>query len=208
MGQQFGKIMFTEAVRKLQEKRGSRAQYERMARVGPIDDELSPFETQFIAERDSFYMASITSDGWPYMQHRGGPAGFLRVIDSRTLAFADYTGNRQYISAGNLATNDRVSLFLMDYPNQARLKIIGHAKLVEPRTDPALDAAVAVPGYPARVEWIVKINVVAYDWNCSQHITPRYTREEIQAAFEAQQHEAEKPKRATGSGRDGAGKTK
>ena len=190
MGQQYGNIMFTEAVRKLQEKRGSRAQYERMARIGRIDDELSPFETQFIAERDSFYMASITSDGWPYMQHRGGPAGFLRVIDSRTLAFADYTGNRQYISAGNLATNDRVSLFLMDYPNQARLKIIGHAKLVDSGTDPALDAAVAVPGYPARVEGIVKIEVVAYDWNCAQHITPRYTREQIQAAFEARQHEA------------------
>ena len=187
MGQQYGKVMFTEAVQKLQEQNGSRAQYERMALRGHIDEELGPFEKQFISQRDSFYMASVTSDGWPYMQHRGGPAGFLRVIDAKTLAFADYSGNKQYISAGNLALNDRVSLFLMDYPNQARLKIIGHAKLIEPRTDPALNAAVAVPGYPAKVEWIIKIDVVAFDWNCSQHITPRYTREEIQVAFEARQ---------------------
>jgi predicted pyridoxine 5'-phosphate oxidase superfamily flavin-nucleotide-binding protein len=186
MAHQYAKTMFSEAARKLQEKRGSRAQYERMALYGPSHDQLSDFEIQFIAERDSFYMSSVTEDGWPYIQHRGGPPGFLRVIDPRTLAFADYAGNKQYITAGNLATNDRVALFLMDYPNQARLKIIGHGSVVESGADPALDAAVRVNGYPAKVEWVMKIDVTAYDWNCSQHITPRYTQEEIQAAFEAQ----------------------
>jgi uncharacterized protein len=183
MGQNFAKTMFTEAARRLQQQHGSRAQYERLALRGQIDDELSAFEIEFIGERDSFYLASVTSDDWPYVQHRGGPKGFLRVIDPRTLAFADYAGNKQYISAGNLATNDRVTLFLMDYPNQARLKIIGHATIVEPGIDPALDAAVRVSGYPAKVERAMRIEVVAFDWNCTQHITPRYTQEQVQAAI-------------------------
>jgi predicted pyridoxine 5'-phosphate oxidase superfamily flavin-nucleotide-binding protein len=136
-------------------------------------------EWEFIARRDSFYMASVTEDGWPYVQHRGGPKGFLRVLDDRTLAFADFTGNKQYITAGNLATNDRVALFLMDYPYQARLKIIGHARVVEGDTE--LEAKVRVAGYKAKVEWVMV--VVAFDWNCSQHITPRWTREEIEAVL-------------------------
>jgi predicted pyridoxine 5'-phosphate oxidase superfamily flavin-nucleotide-binding protein len=193
MAHQYAKTMFSEAARKLQEKRGSRAQYERMALYGPSHDQLSDFEIQFIAERDSFYMSSVTEDGWPYIQHRGGPPGFLRVIDPRTLAFADYSGNKQYITAGNLATNDRVALFLMDYPNQARLKIIGHARVVEAGADPALEAAVRAKGDPAKVEWVMKIDIAAYDWNCSQHITPRYTQQEIQAAFEAQRQGTPQP---------------
>ena len=128
----FAKTMFSQAAKKLQERFGSRATYERMANSGYSEQEIGLNEADFIADRDSFYMATVTPDGWPYIQHRGGPRGFLQVIDERTLAFADYAGNKQYISTGNLSENDRVSLFLMDYPNQTRLKIIGHARFIEP----------------------------------------------------------------------------
>jgi predicted pyridoxine 5'-phosphate oxidase superfamily flavin-nucleotide-binding protein len=179
MTQAYAKTMFSEAAKRYQERHGSRAQYERAAERGESGDALGPMEWEFIARRDSFYMASVTEDGWPYVQHRGGPKGFLRVLDDRTLAFADFTGNKQYITAGNLATNDRVALFLMDYPYQARLKIIGHARVVEGDTE--LEAKVRVAGYKAKVEWVMV--VVAFDWNCSQHITPRWTREEIEAVL-------------------------
>jgi len=170
--------MFSEPVKELQARFGSRGAYERMANSGAGEQELGLNETEFIAERDSFYMATVTPDGWPYVQHRGGPKGFLRVIDERTIAFADYAGNKQYISAGNLTANDRVALFLMDYPNRTRLKIIGHARWIEPGAEPELEARLASPGYRARVERILVIQVSGYDWNCSQHITPRFTREE------------------------------
>jgi predicted pyridoxine 5'-phosphate oxidase superfamily flavin-nucleotide-binding protein len=179
MGSKFAKTMFSPAAKLLQERRGSRAQYERLAELGPRDEALGDFERQFIAARDSFYLASVTQDGWPYIQHRGGPAGFLHVLDGRTLAFADVAGNKQFITTGNLATNDRVALFLMDYPHQARLKIIGHARIVELGEDPALEAKLHRPGYPAKIERIFVISIVAYDWNCSQHITPRFTEEEF-----------------------------
>jgi uncharacterized protein len=181
MGRAFAKTMFSEAAKRYQERHGSRAQYERAAAMGPSGDALGPMEKDFISRRDSFYMASVTVDGWPYVQHRGGPKGFLRVLDDKTLAFADFTGNKQYITAGNLATNDRVALFLMDYPYQARLKIIGHAKVVE--GDKELEAKVRVAGYKAKVEWVMAVEVVAFDWNCSQHITPRWTKEEIEAVM-------------------------
>ena len=179
MGQVYAKTMFSDAAKRLQSEHGSRVAYERMAERGQIDDALSDFEREFIEARDSFYLASVTPDGWPYIQHRGGPAGFLKIIDERTLAFADFAGNKQYITTGNVATNDRVALFLMDYPEQARLKIIGHARLVEPGVDAELERRVKVPG--GKLERILVIDVVAYDWNCSQHITPRWTAEEIQA---------------------------
>jgi predicted pyridoxine 5'-phosphate oxidase superfamily flavin-nucleotide-binding protein len=181
MTQAYAKTMFSEAAKRLQEQHGSRAAYERRAELGPIQDALGPMEREFIAQRDSFYLASITDDGWPYVQHRGGPKGFLRVLDDKTLAFADFTGNKQYITAGNLETNDRVALFLIDYPEQARLKIIGHAKVVE--ADAELLARVRVEGYAAKVEWVIVIAVTAFDWNCSQHITQRWTKEEIEAAM-------------------------
>ena len=127
----YARTMFSDAAKKLQERAGSRDAYERMARSGRFEDGLGEFEKEFIAARDSFYMATVTPDGWPYIQHRGGAAGFLHVLDGRTLALADYSGNKQYISAGNLNANDRVSLFLMDYPQQARLKIIGHARVLK-----------------------------------------------------------------------------
>jgi uncharacterized protein len=178
--QEYAATIFSEAAKRLQERHGSRAQYERLAERGPSQDALGPFEREFVAQRDSLYLASVTVDGWPYIQHRGGPKGFLRILDDRTLAFADFAGNKQYITAGNLATNDRVALFLMDYPNQARLKIIGHGKIVE--GDPELEAKVAVAGYKAKIERVIIIALTAFDWNCSQHITPRWTAEEVQAA--------------------------
>ena len=181
MGRAFAKVMFSEAAKRYQEQHGSRAQYERAAERGAIGDALSSMEQEFIARRDSFYLASVTEDGWPYVQHRGGPKGFLRVLDGKTLEFADFSGNKQFITAGNLATNDKVSLFLMDYPYQARLKVIGHARVVE--GDKALEAKVRVEGERSKVDWVMVVDVVAYDWNCSQHITPRWTREEIEAVL-------------------------
>jgi uncharacterized protein len=181
MGRAFARVMFGEAAKRYQEQHGSRAQYERAATLGPSTDALGAMEQDFIGRRDSFYMASVTEDGWPYVQHRGGPKGFLRVLDGKTLAFADFSGNKQYITAGNLATNDKVALFLMDYPNQARLKVIGHARVVE--GDKELEAKVRVVGYSAKVDWVMVIDVVGFDWNCSQHITPRWTREEIEAVM-------------------------
>jgi len=183
MGNQYAKTMFSPAAKRLQEQHHARAQYERLAAQGPSQSALGPDEIAFIAARDSFYIASVTEDGWPYMQHRGGPTGFLNVLDGKTLAFADFAGNKQYITTGNLATNDRVALFLMDYPHQARLKIIGHARIVELGVDPVLEARLRDPNYPAKIERMMVIDVAAYDWNCSQHITPRFTEQEFAHAI-------------------------
>jgi predicted pyridoxine 5'-phosphate oxidase superfamily flavin-nucleotide-binding protein len=140
-------------------------------------------EAAFIAERDSFYMATNSQTGWPYVQHRGGPQGFLKLVDDRTLAFADYRGNLQYISTGNLAANDRACLFLMDYPNRARLKIYVHVETVALNADADLQKLVSVTGYKARVERIFRLRLEAFDWNCPQHITPRFTEQEITDAI-------------------------
>ena len=139
-------------------------------------------EVAFIAERDSFYMATVSETGWPYMQHRGGPRGFLKVVDDRTLAFADYRGNRQYISTGNLAATNRASIFLMDYARRARLKIYAHIEAVALDADPALTELVTVPGYKAKLERIFRVRLEAFDWNCPQHITPRFTQELVTEA--------------------------
>lgn len=143
---------------------------------------LGPDEAEFIAERDSFYLATVSETGWPYVQHRGGPKGFLRVLDPHTLAFADLRGNTQLLSTGNLtAGNDRVALFLMDYPQRARLKIMGHARVLDARAEPTLAAeAVSGEGELAKAERVFVIDVVSFDWNCPQHITPRYSEEEIE----------------------------
>ncbi len=138
---------------------------------------LTDREAKFIAARDSFYMASVSEDGWPYVQHRGGPAGFLRRITGNRIGFADYRGNRQYLSAANLAADDRVALFLMDYPNQRRLKLIGHAHASENTAD---IAALMAPDYGAEPERVFVIDVIGFDWNCPQHITPRFTKAEVQ----------------------------
>ena len=142
-------------------------------------DKLTPNEAAFIAQRDSFYMATVSETGWPYVQHRGGAPGFLKVIDEKTLAFADYRGNRQYISLGNLSVDDRVALILVDYANRARLKIYAHVEAVPLDADPALAQQVANPGYRGKPERILKLHLEAFDWNCPQHITPRFTEAEI-----------------------------
>jgi predicted pyridoxine 5'-phosphate oxidase superfamily flavin-nucleotide-binding protein len=139
-------------------------------------------EAAFIADRDSFYMATVSETGWPYVQHRGGPRGFLKVVDEHTLAFADYRGNRQYISTGNLAANDRACLFLMDYPHRARLKIYAHVETLGLDEDPELAALVAVPGYRAKPERIFRLRLETFDWNCQQHIIPRFTEAEVSQA--------------------------
>jgi predicted pyridoxine 5'-phosphate oxidase superfamily flavin-nucleotide-binding protein len=146
-------------------------------------DRFTAAEAQFIRERDSFYIASASETGWPYVQHRGGPVGFLKVLDDRSLAFADFRGNRQYISLGNLSADDRVALILMDYANRRRLKIYGRVSFVDLATDPALAARVSTPGYRGKAERAALIRLEAFDWNCAQHITPRFTTEEIGQAL-------------------------
>jgi predicted pyridoxine 5'-phosphate oxidase superfamily flavin-nucleotide-binding protein len=147
-------------------------------------DSFTANERAFIADRDSFYMATVSESGWPYVQHRGGPRGFVKVIDDRTLAFADYRGNRQYISLGNLTADDRVSLILVDYPRRARLKIFAHVEVVALEDDPELAALVTVPGYKAKLERVFRLRLESFDWNCPQHITPRFTEVEIDAAVQ------------------------
>jgi predicted pyridoxine 5'-phosphate oxidase superfamily flavin-nucleotide-binding protein len=183
MPHNFGSLVFTPVVKALQEKYGSRRQYARMAEGTVSSDRLGPDESTFIAERDSFYMATVGETGWPYIQHRGGPKGFLKVIDDRTLAFADFRGNRQFVSTGNLVTNDRVALIMVDYPRQARLKILGHAQILEGDAAREWIDQLRQPGYKAVIERVYVITVEAFDWNCPQHITPRFTAEQIQEAL-------------------------
>jgi len=183
----FGKLAFTPLVKELQERYGSRKQYERMEQSGTSQDRLTDFEKEFLAGRDTFYWATTSSTGWPYVQHRGGPKGFLKVIDDRTLAFADYRGNKQYITTGNLLSDDRVAMILVDYPRQARLKILGRAEIFEGAKAEKWLARVRVQGYKATIERVFVIHVEAYDWNCPQHITPRYTAEEIQEGMRSVQ---------------------
>jgi len=193
MAHNFGSLVFTPVVKELQERYGSRRQYARME-AGASLDRLGPEESSFIAERDSFYMASIGAAGWPYVQHRGGPKGFLTVIDDRTVAFADFGGNRQFISAGNLTTDHRVALILVDYPRQARLKVLGRAEIFEGEQAREWIERVRVPGYKAATERVIVIRIEAFDWNCPQHITPRFTAEQIQEAlapFERHMHDLE-----------------
>ena len=147
-------------------------------------DRVSHDEAVFIARRDSFYMATVSETGWPYVQHRGGPPGFLMVVDDKTLAFADYRGNRQYISVGNIGADDRVALILMDYVHRARLKILAHVEVVPLDADPNLAAVLSAPGYKARPERILRLHLDAFDWNCPQHITPRFTQAEIAEAVQ------------------------
>lgn len=142
-------------------------------------DRLTENERAFIGERDSFYMASVSETGWPYIQHRGGPHGFLKLLDDQTLAFADYRGNRQYISTGNLAANSRACLFLMDYPRRARLKVYVHVERLGLDDDPDLTTLVTDSSYKAKLERIFRLRLVSFDWNCPQHITPRFTEEEV-----------------------------
>ncbi len=185
MSHRFADIAFTDAVKAAQEQYRSRSQNDRLQRAGGPNDELGAAEAAFIAERDSFYMATVSETGWPYVQHRGGPPGFLKVLDRRTLAFADFRGNTQLVSAGNAAGDDRVSLILVDYRHRQRLKVLGHIRFEDARHASAQALkAVELPDYRARVERVAVISVEAFDWNCPQHITPRFTEAEVRAALQ------------------------
>jgi len=181
MAHAFADIAFTDAVKAFQEDAGSRRSYARFEGGDPVNHRLGEREAAFIAARDSFYMASVSQTGWPYVQHRGGPPGFIRALDAATLAFPDFRGNRQYVSVGNLSVDDRVSLIFVDYPNRARLKLLGRARIA---VEPEILARLALPDYRARIERAMLIAVAAFDWNCPQHITPRFTEAELEALAE------------------------
>jgi len=185
MATNYASLAFTDQVKALQEKYGSRTSYERMEKR-QVTDGLSENEINFIRERDSFYMATIGENGFPYIQHRGGPKGFLKVINQNTIGFIDFSGNKQYISVGNLATHKNVSLILMDYSAQARLKIYARAEVVALNAKPEWANLFIVENYAAKPERILLLHIEAYDWNCPQHITPRYTSEEVEEALEPQ----------------------
>jgi predicted pyridoxine 5'-phosphate oxidase superfamily flavin-nucleotide-binding protein len=178
MARKYAEIAMTPAVREAQQLYFGRSPHV-PAGAGP--DPLGPEEMAFIAERDSFYMATVSETGWPYLQHRGGRPGFLRVLDPHTLAFPDYKGNRQLLSTGNISVNDRVSLFLMDYPRRERLKILGHAR-VEPVSPELVEKVTESDAHPP-VERLFFIDVASFDWNCSQYITPRYTATDVEGAI-------------------------
>ena len=171
-------VAFTESVKAVQQRMGSRKHYERMETAGGWENAISKDLAGFIGDRDSFYLATANAKGQPYIQHRGGPKGFLKVLDERTLAFADFAGNRQYITVGNLAENKQAFLFLMDYVNQTRVKIWGTAEVVD---DPRLVKQLTDPGYKGKSERAIRFHVEAVDVNCRQHIQPRFTQEEVDA---------------------------
>ena len=175
----YAELMFTEAVRGFQEAAGTADLYAEKY-PGRTKPELGPEERAFLESRSTIYMASVSETGWPYVQHRGGPVGFLKVLDGETIGFADYRGNRQFISQGNLARDDRVSLFAMDYPRRARLKLQGRATVTAAADAPELVEQLATDG-KGRVERAVRIRIVAFDWNCPQYITPRFDESEVNA---------------------------
>ena len=179
MAHQFAKLAFTPTVRALQTEYGSRNSYRPMDEGEDYNHKLGEREASFIEARDSFYMASVSETGWPYIQHRGGPAGFMKVLDESHLGFADYSGNRQYVSIGNFANNDRVAFFFMDYPNQRRLKLLGRIEIFDTNNSEHLIDA----NYAAQVERGFRVKVEAFDWNCPQHITRRFSEAEIRNTF-------------------------
>jgi uncharacterized protein len=183
MAYDFLDIASTPAVRAAQEANGSGEFWANFKGDRP-SGRFTPAEAAFIAERDSFYMATVSENGWPYVQHRGGPPGFIRVLDDRTLGVADFRGNRQYISAGNLAANDRAALILIDYPHRRRLKIYAHAEIRDLAAEPELGAKLIAPGYRAKVERGLILRLQAFDWNCPQHITPRFSEAELAPALQ------------------------
>jgi predicted pyridoxine 5'-phosphate oxidase superfamily flavin-nucleotide-binding protein len=192
MGRSFAQVAFTPLVKDQQQRHGSRRQYARIEEMGEPGNRLGPQESEFIRSRDGFYMASTSETGWPYIQYRGGPKGFLRIFDDQTLGFADLRGNRQYITVGNLQHDDRVALFLMDYAYQQRLKILGRATLHEGTTEAEeLVRKLISPDERTVAERAVTIKIEAFDWNCPQHITPRYTEEELLTLLAPMRHRLE-----------------
>jgi predicted pyridoxine 5'-phosphate oxidase superfamily flavin-nucleotide-binding protein len=185
MGRRFAELAFTPLVKEQQRQHNSRHLYERVEQAPDLGDRLGEDEQEFVRERDGFYMASVSETGWPYVQYRGGEKGFLRVLDAHTLGFADLRGNRQYISTGNLKHDDRVTLFLMDYRAQSRLKIMGRARVYEGDAEAReLIERLRVPSEKTPAERAILIHVEAFDWNCQQHITPRFTQEEMAALID------------------------
>ena len=180
MGHKFAEIAFTPNVKNQQERSGSRHSYARLEMGSDHHDKLGPNEAAFIAERDSFYMATVSETGWPYIQHRGGPPGFVRILGEKTIGFADFAGNRQYVSVGNMQNDDRVAMFFMDYANQTRLKLLGRVRLVQLDESKLLEQ-LQLPDYRARVERGMVITIEGFDWNCPQHITPRFTETQVVA---------------------------
>jgi len=180
MRQTYMRQLFTPAVKELQSRAGSRDSYERAAaRANPADG-LGPQEREFLQAADHFFLASVGESGWPYVQHRGGPMGFLHVLDSRRIGYAEFRGNQQFISAGNVTADPRASILVMDYARQARLKLIGRLHFVAVKdADPDLRERLVLADYPGRVERLALFEVEGFDWNCPQHIVPRYTVEEI-----------------------------
>ncbi|MEM9844369.1 MAG: pyridoxamine 5'-phosphate oxidase family protein [Pseudomonadota bacterium] len=187
MAKAYYEKLFTETVRAVQEEQGTETLYaDAMRPNAPADNRLGPSEKRFISLRDGFYQATVSQSGWPYVQFRGGPRGFLKVLDPQTIGYADYRGNRQYISDGNIAAEDRVALILVDYPNSARLKVLARARL---SNDPDLIAQLSDPEYRAKPERAVVLAVEAFDWNCPQHLPVRLTMEELQPMLAPFQNE-------------------
>ena len=174
-----------------QRDNGSRRQWEDFSGDRAFD-RFTENEAAFIAARDSFYLASISESGWPYVQHRGGPVGFVKILDDKTLGFADFRGNRQYLSLGNIAADNRVALILMDYPNKARLKILGRLTAHDLTQDPDLGERLRDPGYRGAIERGLLLTLEAFDWNCPQHITPRFTQAEVEQALAPMRREIER----------------
>ncbi|UPK68836.1 pyridoxamine 5'-phosphate oxidase family protein [Chitinophaga filiformis] len=174
----YSKFAFTDAIKTIQKRLGSRGAYERVENMSYVDG-LTPVEEEFIGQLDSFYMASFGENEYPYIQHRGGPKGFIKVIDNETIGIVDFSGNRQYISVGNISKNPKVSLILLSYPLRARLKIYAEAEIVEIQDNPALFDLLKPEDYKYRPERMMIFHIKAYDWNCPQHITPRFTEAEI-----------------------------
>lgn len=192
MSHKFYDLTFTSSVKAAQEHYGVRRNYARFEGGEPDFHGLSNAENDFIEARDGFYMATVGEDGQPYLQFRGGPAGFLKILDERTLGYADFRGNLQYISVGNLSVNNRAALFLMDYANKARLKILVTIEVKEAKEAPAIIGKLTMPGYKAKIERALILHVEAFDWNCPQHITPRFTMDEIRQMNEPLYEKVEK----------------
>ncbi|RYY10927.1 MAG: pyridoxamine 5'-phosphate oxidase [Chitinophagaceae bacterium] len=185
MAKNYAEIAFTTEVKKMQEKLGSRASYARMEKNKYVDG-LTENEVGFIAYQDSFYMATIGENGYPYIQHRGGSKGFMKVLNANQVGFIDFSGNRQFISVGNLATNNKVAIIMVDYPARTRLKMYARAEIVELKDNDDLYALLNLDEYNFRPERMILFHIDAYDWNCPQHITPRYTLADIEELFNSQ----------------------
>lgn len=191
MAKNFATVAFTDSVKAMQEKLGSRSSYARMERDTYVEG-LTENEIDFISQRDSFYMASIGENNFPYIQHRGGPKGFVKVLDAKRIGFIDFRGNMQYITVGNIATNNNVALIMVDYPAKTRLKILAKAEILELKDEPKLYDSLDLDDYKFKPERMMLLHIEAYDWNCPQHITARYTVEHIEEAFAGQrEHIAE-----------------